>query len=109
MSRGDYYPSLDGNHGMVDEGGSSRRMGDVVVVETRTGTGTGGGSSASHIVTIRSSNIAGMIGEGYDGGGRGGEEKEEEDGGTMDRGTTSSEIRIDFGNEACFVAVTGER
>jgi hypothetical protein len=110
MSRGDYYPSLDGyddrrrdDDGGGGGGGSSCRMDDDDDDDDDDvvgGTGTDTYGSASHIVTIRSSNIAGMIGGGHDVG---------DDGGTMDGTTSSSEIRIDFGNGACFVAVTGER
>ncbi len=99
MRRGDYYPSVGGMDG-----------GDRFLTRTRKGDDDddddddyddddrpGGGSSGrSHIVSIRSTNIAGMIG---DDGGMGGD----------GNGGSSSEIRVDFGNEACFVAVTGER
>ncbi|KAL3807668.1 hypothetical protein ACHAXA_000314 [Cyclostephanos tholiformis] len=99
-SRGDYFPSLNGNDG---EGGEDRvdrtRRGDVAATLGGGGRVGGGGVGGSHIVYIRSSNIAGMIGGGDDGGGG-------VDGKDV---ASSSGVRIDFGNEACFVAVTGER
>ena len=104
MRRGDYYPSVGGNRNDNDGDhfltGRMRKEEDDDDDDDDDDDRPGGGSSCrSHIVSIRSTNIAGMIGD-NDGG---------VEGGDGNGGSSSSEIRVDFGNEACFVVVTGER
>ena len=102
MRRGDYYPSVggmdDGDHFLTGRMRKEENDDDDDDDDDRP---VGGSSCRSHIVSIRSTNIAGMIGDNDDGGVEGG--------GDGNGGSSSSEIRVDFGNEACFVAVTGER
>ena len=91
MRRGDYYPSVGGGddlHSFAEDDENENESESESENDGRSRRRAAG--SSGHIVSIRSSNIAGMIGDGG------------EDG-------SSSEIRIDFGSEACFVAVTGER
>ena len=80
LRRGDYYPNLGG-------GDHDFPMNDGVNEERTHGSSRKTSSSrSSHILSIRSSNIAGMVGIGDE----------------------SEDIIVDFGLSSCFVAVTGE-
>lgn len=80
LRRGDYYPNLGG-------GDHDLPMNDGVNEEKTHGLSRKTSSSrSSHILSIRSSNIAGMVGIGDE----------------------SEDIIVDFGLTSCFVAVTGE-
>lgn len=80
LRRGDYYPNLGG-------GDHDFPMNDGVNEEKTHGLSRKTSSSrSSHILSIRSSNVAGMVGIGDE----------------------SEEIIVDFGLTSCFVAVTGE-
>ncbi|KAL3777277.1 hypothetical protein ACHAW5_006346 [Stephanodiscus triporus] len=92
MRRGDYYPSVGGGddlHSFAEDDENENENESESESENDGRSRRRAAGSSGHIVSIRSSNIAGMIGDGG------------EDG-------SSSEIRVDFGSEACFVAVTGE-
>lgn len=83
MRRGDYYPNPSIGGGGGDHGLSSTN--DGINEEKMHGLSRKTSSSrSSHIVSIRSSNIAGMVGD------------------------SEEDIIVDFGLTSCFVAVTGE-